>query len=281
MPALRALAWQKPAPKYSARRRIGVKKPAMKSATTTHTAKATRAANTEAVADAFTKIAESQRVFEALRGKDPTPPMRARELVTGLIDAVWLLLKAPATKGKATVEKYEETSYNPPMDGLHNYLKSQGVPEPLQPQLAAKIDRLVKAELTGREVAPTLSKTELAAFMTHAASHQWNAESKPKVAPSAFIAETFKDWLGRGLRLKHIRAAQKNLASAYSTEVSREPSKRVAGLSVAQEKLPVGAPRPPSIRPVAELSEKEKAEKRPRDAAKMRRWRQSRQQLSL
>ena len=63
-------------------------------------------------------------------------------------------LEAPATKSKALVEKSRKPSYKPDMDGLNNYLKSQGVPEPLQPQLAAKIDRLVKAEISGRKDTP-------------------------------------------------------------------------------------------------------------------------------
>lgn len=133
----------------------------------------------------------------------------------------------------------------------------------------------------GRDAAPQLSEAELAAFMAHAASHQWNPKSEEKESPSAFIAKTFKAWLGRGLRLKHIRAAQKNLAGAYSMEVNRAPSNRVAGLIATLEMLPVGAPRPPSSRPIAELSEAEKAERRRREAANTRRYRLKQRQQDL
>lgn len=40
---------------------------------------------------------------------------------------------------------------------LHDYLKSRGVPESLQPKLAAKLDAVVTAEITGREPAPSLA----------------------------------------------------------------------------------------------------------------------------
>jgi hypothetical protein len=215
------------------------------------------------------------------------------------------VLAAYETDSKATVENREETAYKPDMDQSPDI--GGATPEQAQTllgQVIGKIgfaavakmiveaaspdDRALLAgmvargrELTGREAPPRLSAADLAAFMAHAASHQWNRESKPKVAPSAFIAETFKDWLGRGLMLKHIRAAQKNLAGAYSMEVNRAPSKRVAGLIVIQEKLPVGAPRPPSSRPIAELSEAEKAERRRREAANTRRYRLKQRQQDL
>jgi hypothetical protein len=127
--------------------------------------------------------------------------------------------------------------------------------------------------VTGCAVAPKLSEAALAAFMEHAAANQWNPESKPKVSPSAFIKETFKEWLGRGLTRKHIEDAQENLAWAYSTEVCRKASRRVEGLISARENLPIGAPRPPSSRPVAELSGKEKTERREKKATAQRRWR--------
>jgi ApaG protein len=207
--------------------------------------------------------------------------------------------KAIVDNRKALVENHGIGSYNPPdtdqprftgekdvgpMGGpLNDYLKSLGVTQPIHPELVAEIDafvlRRVKGEVVGHEAAPKLSEAALAAFKAHAKENQWNPESAG--SPSAFIKETFKKWLGRGLRLKDIRDGQKNLAGAYSTEVSRDPSKRVKNLIVTLEKLPAGAPRPASSRPVAELSGKEKAEKRQRDAAKMRRWRQSRQEVSL
>lgn len=145
----------------------------MKSATTTPTAKDIRDANAEAfakyaetMAEGQRLLAEGQRVLEGY-GKDPTAPLRARGLVTDLIYAVWTLLRdARATKSKAPVENREKPAYKPDMDGLSNYLKSRGVPESLQPKLAAKLDAVVTAEITGREAAPQLSEGELGAFMT-------------------------------------------------------------------------------------------------------------------
>jgi hypothetical protein len=191
------------------------------------------------------------------------------------------------TDSKAPVDKYRKTSHNPPdinqpreargkdegaMNALNKYLKEIGVTEPVTAEQAARIGAFAKAEVMGR-AAPKLSEAALAAFKAHAAANQWNPESEPYVAPSAFIKKTFKKWLKRGLTRKHIEDAQRNLAGAYSTEVSRDSSKRVEGLISARETLPVGAPRPPSGRPVAELSEKAKAERREKKAAAQRRWR--------
>lgn len=137
--------------------------------------------------------------------------------------------------------------------------------------------RLESMAARGREAAPKLSAADLAAFMAHAASHQWNPESKPKVAPSAFIKETFKKWLGRGLALTDVKAAQENLAGAYSTEVSREPSKRVKGLYVRPHKLAAGRPRQVvvvrRVGHVADLPEEEAAKIRAKGAARTAKWR--------
>jgi hypothetical protein len=98
---------------------------------------------------------------EALAAQAKTELMRARilaadeaELDKIHLSAVRDALKNRETKRNALVENRGKTFYKPDMDGLHNYLKSRGVPESLQPKLAAKLDALVTAEITGREAAP-------------------------------------------------------------------------------------------------------------------------------
>ncbi|MHB8270224.1 tetratricopeptide repeat protein [Bradyrhizobium sp.] len=139
------------------------------------------------------------------------------------------------------------------------------------------------ANTTGRFGAPSaeieitrrsegsLSETELAEFRAHAAANKWDSSSG--VAPSTHIKTTFAKWLGRGLSRQDIVKVQSNLAGAYATEVSRDPSKRVEGLAVVDRKLPPGAPRPPSARPIAELTEAEKVVRRKRKAEAQKRWR--------
>jgi len=217
--------------------------------------------------DAISK-GEAAALRAALSGSESRAELRH------VIDRETAQRQAAETKSKAKVDKYEKPSDNRPAMGLlHEYFNERNVPVSKRPELTAKFE-LLAAEAAGRaETAPKLSEAELAAFKAHAAANQWNPESEPKVSASAFIKETFKDWLGRGLTRKHIFDAQENLAGAYSTEVSRDPRKRIEGLIASREKLPVGAPRPPSIRPVAELSEKEKAERREKKTAAQRRWR--------
>jgi hypothetical protein len=57
-------------------------------------------------------------------------------------------------ESKALVENREKPPYNPAMALLNNYLKSLGVAESRQPELAAKIDAFARAEITGHEAAP-------------------------------------------------------------------------------------------------------------------------------
>lgn len=120
-----------------------------------------------------------------------------------------------------------------------------------------------------------LNPRQLSAFLAHAVANKWDGKSG--VAPSEHIKATFAKWLGRGLWREHIVKAQPNLASAYAAEVSRDPSKRVEGLAVRPHKLPPGAPRAPSARPIAELSEAEKIARREKKAAAQQRWRLGRQ----
>jgi hypothetical protein len=203
-----------------------------------------------------------------------------------VIDRETALREAPATNSEAQVDKYRKTSHNASAMGLlHEYLRTTlGVPESLVPELAADMHALalarVKAEVA-RRAAPKLSEAQLTAFKKHAAANQWNPESKPKVSPSAFIKETFKEWLGRGLTRKHIEDAQENLAQAYSTEVCRSPSARIDGLYVRPHKLPAGTPRlvvtVRRVRHVADLPEKEAASERAKKTETQRRWRTKRQ----
>jgi hypothetical protein len=117
-----------------------------------------------------------------------------------------------------------------------------------------------------------LSDRELSRFFAHAAANKWDSNSG--VAPSAHIKSTFVKWLGRGLWREHIVKAQPNLANAYATEVSRDPSKRVEGLAVRPHKKPAGSPRPLSVRLVAELSEAERELRREAERTKKQRWRE-------
>jgi hypothetical protein len=127
---------------------------------------------------------------------------------------------------------------------------------------------------TTRRAEPRLSQAELGEFLACAKANWWKSTSG--IAPSTHIKTTFAKWLGRGLERSHIVSAQPNLASAYGAEVSRDPSKRVNGLAVRPHKLPPGAPRPLSVRLVAELSDEERDAKR---AAERDRKRRSRKKL--
>jgi hypothetical protein len=180
------------------------------------------------------------------------------------------------TDSEAPVDKYRKTSYKRGMDGLTDYLKSRGVPESLQPKLAAKLDAWVTAEITGRTAAPKLSEADLAAFMAHAAANQWNPKSG--VAASAHIKTKFAEWLGRGLMLEQVRAAQKNLATAYSSEVTREPSNRIKELGTrphtrhSKEPAKPDAPKTTGSGwiPVSELTEEQATARREAQAANKR-----------
>jgi hypothetical protein len=122
---------------------------------------------------------------------------------------------------------------------------------------------------------PKLSKAELAAFKEHAAKHKWIPDS---VAAAEHIKTTFADWLGRGLTLAQVRKAQDNLAGAYSTEIGRDPSKRVEGLGTRiytrRSKKPKTAPavKVPSSKwiPVSELTEEQAEARRKEQAARKR-----------
>jgi tetratricopeptide (TPR) repeat protein len=136
---------------------------------------------------------------------------------------------------------------------------------------------MVVAGLLETATEPCLSETDLEIFRSHAKAHPW--KSRSGIAPSAHIEATFGQWLGRGLMREHIVEVQPNLAGAYATEISRDPTKRIKSLGVRppMEKLPVGAPRAASMRPVAELSEAEKTLRREKKAGAQKRWRMKRQ----
>lgn len=131
--------------------------------------------------------------------------------------------------------------------------------------------KLAQAETTQR-AEPRLSDAELAEFHACAKANPW--DSKSGVAPSVHIRETFKEWLGRGLGRSDIVKAQPNLASAYAAEVSRNPAKRVEGLSVRPHRLPPDAPRPLWTYRAAELTDEDLALKRAHGREQKRRSRQ-------
>jgi hypothetical protein len=119
---------------------------------------------------------------------------------------------------------------------------------------------------------PPLTEDELAEFKAHAAVHPWD---KRKCSPAQHIETQFQKWLGRGLRRAHITALPGTLGRAYATEVRRHPERRVAGLFEEPYRLPAGAPRPPSVRLMAELSEEEQQKKRRRNLEAQRRFRKN------
>jgi hypothetical protein len=145
--------------------------------------------------------------------------------------------------------------------------------------MAACVREVTSPEPPPAPVAPKISEADLAAFRKHAKSHPWKPDCG--VAPSAHIEATFAKWLNRGLMLKHIRAAQSNLAGAYSTEVSRAPSKRVEGLYVAPHNLPAGTPRPASKKLAAEMTDGELAETRKKNKTYKSASRQRQQSLHM
>jgi len=162
------------------------------------------------------------------------------------------------------------------VDALRNaYLKSLGITKKVSEEKAAQIDALVKAEIE-RTAAPRLTEAELAAFMEHAKSKPWKADGK--VAAFEHIETTFAAWLGRGLMLEHVRKAQENLAAAYSSEVSRDPTKRVQGLGTRphtrHSKKPVNpdAPKVPRTKwiPAADLLPEQAALGLEQEAARKR-----------
>ena len=226
--------------------------------------------------------------------------------------------KAPATESKATVDNCEKTSDNaedmkqPPDIGDATPIKwvtlrvqeraleafkkevasgdaspaaralveagmetcgpvseDEAKPAPLSVRPAA-------AETTRNAAPQKLSEADLAAFQKHAAANQWNPESG--VAASEHIRTTFADWLGRGLTRKMLEDAQPNLASAYATEIGRDPKKRLKGLVTrtytrrSQKTNETPAVKVPSSKwiPVSELTE-EQAEARRAQQAKSKR----------
>jgi hypothetical protein len=118
-------------------------------------------ANAYATLAAYLPSGLTDAAYEDFRRRFPFPP-NAR----AALNARWGYYYLPPlkTNSKGPVEKYEKPAYKPDMDGLNNYLKSQGVPESIQPELAAKIDRLVKAEITGREAVPAAAPSFAAAL---------------------------------------------------------------------------------------------------------------------
>lgn len=133
------------------------------------------------------------------------PEARAAFLDEAVMNAVREAYKTQATKGEGLVENPENTAYNAGMDSLKDYLKSLGVPQSRQPELAAKIDAFAKAEITGREAAPAAApsfaaaleamtlKERRAALDAHyadRAGNQWSLAKGKTPTP-----EKFRAWL--------------------------------------------------------------------------------------
>jgi len=118
---------------------------------------------------------------------------------------------------------------------------------------------------------PQLSEAELAEFYAHARAHPW--VSRSGIAPSQHIRTVFGKWLGRGLALVHITAAQKNLSAAYSAEIGRKPENKITELIVHLHKLPANKPRPTSAKRVAELTDAEAERRKQIEREKKSRYR--------
>jgi hypothetical protein len=127
-----------------------------------------------------------------------------------------------------------------------------------------------RAETTQRQP-KQLSSHELRKFLAHAKAHPW--DSKGDVGPSDHIKKTFARWLKLGLARTDIIAAQENLAQAYSTEISRNPDRRIEELVVRPHSLPPGAKRALSTSLVSELTPQELEQKRAIEREKKQRQR--------
>ena len=128
-----------------------------------------------------------------------------------------------------------------------------------------------RAETT-QPPAKQLSSHELRKFLAYAKAHPWDSDGD--VRPSDHIKKKFAKWLKLGLSRTDIVMAQENLAQAYATEISRDPTKRVKELVVRPHTLPPGAKRALSARLVSELTAEELEIKRAIERDKKQRQRQ-------
>jgi hypothetical protein len=128
-----------------------------------------------------------------------------------------------------------------------------------------------RAETTQRQP-KQLTSHERQKFLAHAKAHQW--DSRGDVRPSDHIRKTFARWLKHGLLARaDIVAAQANLAQAYSTEISRNPERRIEEIVVRPHGLPPGAKRALSMSLVSELTPQELERKRAMEREKKQRQR--------
>ena len=136
------------------------------------------------------------------------------------------------------------------------------------------------AEVTTPTAPPTLSDSELAEFNAYATAEEnrWRGRAS-KMSPSEFIKTKYATWLGRGLSREHIAEVQCTLAGAYAAEISasRHPERRITNLIERPYRLPANAPRPPSKKRVAELSEEESLARNEKAKGYTQAWRRRRQ----
>jgi hypothetical protein len=135
-----------------------------------------------------------------------------------------------------------------------------------------------RAETTQRQP-KQLSSHERTKFLAYAKAHQWDSDSD--VRPSDHIKKNFAKWLKLGLARTDIIAAQENLAQAYSTEISRNPDRRIEELVVRPHSLPPGAKRALSTSLVSELTPQELERKRAMERDKKQRQRLKKKPKSL
>lgn len=120
-----------------------------------------------------------------------------------------------------------------------------------------------------------LSESAQREFSIYAKANRWISRSG--ISPTEHIRTHFGTWLAQGLMRKHIAAVQEDLADAYSAEIGRYPDRRISELGIEpRTTLSAAAPRSPSTRPVAALSEEEAAARRQARNEAQGRWRAKR-----
>lgn len=182
---------------------------------------------------------------------------------------IHILGKTPKTMGQGlSVDRNNAPGYN----GLQDNVSIGEKPKAALKEEGRLNDPQEKEE-------KQLSPCELEEFLAFAKAYPWDSNSG--VRPSEHIKTKFAKWLKRGLSRSNIVEGQKNLAGAYATEVSLDPSKRVEELVVRPHTLPPGAKRALSARLVSELSPQEREQKREMERQKKRRQREQRKNPML
>ena len=100
---------------------------------------------------------------------------------------------------------------------LYDYLKSLGVTQPIDPELAADIDALVlarvKAEITSRAAhapikppLPELTPMQIQAVIRRGKERPWSGRAAYHSDPFRWVADNYGEWIP-GLLQSHLKAA--------------------------------------------------------------------------